>query len=397
MFKDLFKWILLSVVVGLLVGTASWAFHSSLNAAINYRKNHEWLIFFLPFIGALVAWFYQKFGQNVDGGNNLILDEIREAKKTIPLRMGLMIFMSSVLSHLFGASVGREGAAVQIGSSISDQFTHYFGTFFNNRKIVLMVGMSAGFASIFGTPWAGAVFGLEILFARRLLVEAFLPCLIAAFVGHLTAQALGIIHNHYQVFNIPPINLSAICFVLVAGICFGLAARFFVWLLHWVKDWLSQKWPNPIHRPLLGGVVMVLCFILIGSDRYMSLGQEIINASFHEHLLPWDFLGKILMTSLSVGSGFRGGEVMPLFYIGATLGNALSLLLPLSLSFLAALGFVSVFAGASNTPITSLLLVIGIFGIEMGFYGAIAIVMSYLVSGHKGIYRSHRRHRFKKF
>ncbi len=384
-------------MVGILAGAASYAFLTTLNLAIAFRQSHQWIVLFLPLAGVAVTWFYVKYGHEVAGGNNLVLDEIHEPKKVLPLRMAPMIFISSTLSHLFGASVGREGVAVQMGASLADQFSRHFGKYFNNRTIILMAGMSAGFASIFGTPLAGAIFGMEIFFLGSLASRAFYPCMVAAFVGHYTATLLGISHADYGPITIPNISLSNIFFVAIAAICFGLVARFFVWSLHYLRDLVAQKCPNPIYRPLIGGVVIIIIFYLFGTDRYQSIGQEIINASFKQQVYPWDFLGKIFTTSVSLGSGFKGGEVMSLFYIGATLGNALSLILPLAISFLAALGFVSVFAGASNAPITCFFLAIRLFGLKIGFYAAVAVFVSYLVSGHKGIYRSRRRHRLKRF
>lgn len=384
-------------MVGILAGVASYAFLSTLNMAIDLRRSHQWLVLFLPFVGMGVAWFYVKFGHEVDGGNNLILDEIHEPRKVIPLKMAPMIFISATLSHLFGASVGREGVAVQMGASLADQFSKHFGKYFTNRTIILMAGMSAGFASIFGTPIAGAIFGLEIFLIGPLVYKAFFPCMVAAFVGHYTALFLGITHHQYGTIDVPNITFYNILLVMVAAVSFGLVARFFKWSLHFIKDLLSRKSPNPIYRPFFGGIIIISFFYLIGSDRYQNLGEEIIQASFDQYIFPWDFIGKIFTTTISVASGFRGGEVMSLFYIGATLGNALSLIIPLAMSFLAALGFVSVFSGALNTPITSLFLAINLFGSAIGFYATIAVVVSYLVSGHSGIYRSHRKHRLKRF
>ncbi|MDD4973074.1 MAG: chloride channel protein [Bacteriovorax sp.] len=394
--KILFKWTLLSILVGVMAGTASYAFLISVNAAIEYRRAHQWIVLFLPIAGVLVAWFYSRFGVDVDGGNNLILDEIHDPKKHIPLRMAPMIFASAVISHFFGASVGREGAAVQMSAGLSDQFSKYFGGYFNNRKIILMMGMSAGFASIFGTPIAGTIFGMEILFLGSVTYEALFPCLVASIIGYFTAMTLGISYAHYGPIEIPSLSLVRILSAAAAGICFGLVARFFIWLLHFVKDFLAKKCPNPIYRPFFGGVIVILFFYIFGTDRYQSLGEEIINASFIKHILPWDFIGKIFMTTMSVGSGFRGGEVMSLFYIGATLGNALSFILPLSIPLLAALGFVSVFAGASNTPIACIFLALKLFGSEIGVYAGIAIVVSYLFSGQKSIYHSQRKYLSKK-
>lgn len=397
MIRRFYKWVILALIAGILAGIASAVFLYTLDLVINYRKSVPWIVVFLPITGLLVAWFYQKFGQEIEGGSNLILDEIQEPKKIFPIKMVPMIFLSSALSHLFGASVGREGVAVQMGAALSDQFSRYFGVHFKNRSVVLMIGMSAGFASIFGAPLAGAIFGIEILLLSTVSLEAIFPCLLSAFVGHYTAIFLGVTHHKYAPVLVPELSLKNILLVVIAAICFGLVARFFVWLLHWIKDFLKEKCPNVILHPLFGGTITVLLFFIFGTDRYQSIGQEIINASFEQVLYPWDFLGKIVMTSLSVGSGFKGGEVMSLFFIGATLGNALSFILPLAISFLAALGFVSVFAGASNTPLTCFFLALSLFGNSIGIYAGLAVIVSYLVSGHRGIYQTKRKHRYKKF
>ncbi|MGZ3788454.1 MAG: chloride channel protein [Bacteriovorax sp.] len=396
MAKTLFKWTLLSILVGTLAGGAAYAFLNSVNFAIQIRKAHPWMVLFLPIVGVFVAWVYQTYGKDVDRGNNLILDEIHEPTKHIPFRMVPMIFLSATLSHLFGASVGREGAAVQMGAGISDQFSKFAGNYFDNRRIVLMAGMSAGFAAIFGTPIAGTIFGIEVLLLGSVTYEALFPCLVAAVVGYYSALGLGISYAHYGPIVIPQLTLIGILSAAAAGIVFGLAARFFILALHSVKHFLAEKCPNPIYRPFFGGVVVALCFYALGTDRYQNLGEDIINASFLTHVHPWDFLGKIFMTAASVGSGYRGGEVMSLFYIGATLGNALSFILPLSIPLLTALGFVSVFAGASNTPVACIFLALRLFGSEIGVYASIAIVMSYLFSGQDGIYYSQRKHLLKK-
>jgi H+/Cl- antiporter ClcA len=392
MLKKMIVWCVLAVAIGILAGFASTLFLHSVNWAIDFRKAHDWLILFLPVVGFLVAWFYKVFGKEVENGNNLILDEIHHPKKTIPVRMVPMIFAGAVVSHLFGASVGREGAAVQMAAGISDQFSKYLGKFYNNRKLILMMGMSAGFSSIFGTPIAGAIFGFEVLFIGMLVYDALLPCLVAAIVGYYTAILLGVVHPHYFFMEVPELSVSGLISAIVAGVIFGYTAKFFVWSLHTVKSNFIKYVPNKLLHPTIGGCILVGCYYLVGSDRYHSLGEEIIRGSFTQHIYPWDFLGKIFTTAASVGSGYKGGEVMSLFYIGATLGNTLSYILPLAFPVLAALGFVSVFSGAANTPIAGVILAFELFGPGIGVYAALAVVSSYLFSGGHGIYHSQKMH-----
>lgn len=379
--------VLSGILIGIFSGIVSYLFLKSLDVAIEIRKHYPWLILILPFAGAGVAWFYHQFGKDIEGGNNLVLDEIHEPQKKLPFKMVPMIFIASTISHLFGASVGREGAAVQMGAGIGDLFSKFFH---EHRKIFLMMGMSAGFASIFSAPIAGTIFGLEVIAVGVLEVEALFPCMIAAVSGYIMASYFGVHQSLITPFELPVINLITILSTVIAAICFGLAARLFVWAVHYVKHFFTINLPSIIMRPFIGGIIIASCYYLFGSDRYHNLGEEIIRASFTEHVYPWDFLGKIWMTAVSVGAGFKGGEVMPLFYIGSTLGNALSYILPLTFPFLAGLGFVSVFAAAANAPIAGIFLAFEFFGSEIGIWAGVAIVVSYLFSGKRGIYSSQR-------
>jgi H+/Cl- antiporter ClcA len=392
MIKRILNWSILATFIGITAGFTSWSFNYCLKFAIEARETNPWSIYFLPFVGSIVAWLYVKFGSEIDAGNNLVIDEIHQPQKHIAFRMVPMIFISSTLSHLFGASVGREGAAVQMGAGIADQFNKFVGKFFNNRKIILMMGMSAGFSSLFGAPIAGTIFGMEILFLGSLTYEALFPCLLSSTVGFFTSAYLGIEHMPLAVGDIPHLHPKTVLAALFLGAVCGVIAKFFLWLLHWFKNILAQKFSNPIIRPMIGGGMMIVFYLLINSDRYLNLGEKYIIQSFNQIMYPWDFLGKITSTVISVGAGFRGGEVMSLFYIGATLGNTLSYLVPLAQPICAALGFVAVFAGAVNTPLTAIFLAVEYFGGAISIYAALAVVMSYLISGHEGLYNSQRKH-----
>jgi H+/Cl- antiporter ClcA len=379
--------IFFGIIIGISSGVVSYLFLKSLSFAVSFRVNHPLMILGLPVAGAFVAWVYHNIGRDIEGGNNLIIDEIHSPSKRIPFKMVPMIFIASTMSHLFGASVGREGAAVQMGAGLSDLLSRFFH---EHRKYFLMMGVSAGFASIFGAPIAGTIFGMEVLSLSLLQTEAFFPCLIAAIAGYFTAIVLGLHQTPIAIIEISSINILGLTSALVAGVFFGLTARLFSWSIHSAKNIFSVKIKNPILRPFIGGILVVVCFYIFGNDRYLNLGEEVIHSSFTEHVYPWDFLGKIWMTALSVGSGFKGGEVMPLFYVGATMGNCLSYILWLPYPMLAALGFVSVFSGAANTPITGIILAMEFFGSEISIYAALAVVTSYLFSGSLGIYSSQR-------
>jgi H+/Cl- antiporter ClcA len=393
--SHLAKWLPLALLVGVLSGSASALFLFALDRATATRLAHPWLLFVLPVAGFAVGWLYLRFGREVEAGNNLLIDEIHDPQRVIPLRMAPLVLGGTVVSHLFGASVGREGTAVQMGGALADQLTHVFRLPAQDRRLLLMAGMGAGFASVFGTPLAGAVFGVEVLAIGRLRVEGLFACAAAAFSADRVAALWGVQHTHYALGAIAPLALWTLLAVAVAGAMFGLAGRLFAGCTHALGGWMKRQVAYAPLRPLLGGIVIALAAWAVGGERYLGLGIPTIQAAFLQPLAPWDFAGKLVFTVASLGSGFKGGEVTPLFYIGATLGNALAPLLQVPFPLLAGLGFVAVFAGAANTPLASTLMAIELFGGEIGVYAAVACVLSWLCSGHSGIYRAQRRGRGK--
>lgn len=387
----LLRWLVLSVAVGLLAGTASALLLWSLQLATDLREAHRWLIALLPAAGLALGWIYHRFGRSVERGSNLILDEIHSPRQTLPLRMTPLILLGTFLTHLFGGSAGREGTALQTGASLADQLARPFGLRAHDRRVLLMAGISAGFGSVFGTPMAGAVFGMEVLALGSVSYEAILPCFLAAFAGDFTTRAWGIHHTAYRVGTVPAMDVRGLALAAVAGIAFGLVARAFSASSHLLSAWLQRSIAWPPLRLFAGGVVVAAAVFLLGTTKYIGLGIPAIQAAFTGPQPPYDFAAKFLFTVVTLGSGFKGGEVTPLFFIGATLGNALAYVLALPSPLLAAMGFVAVFAGAANTPVASTLMAMEIFGAEAGAYAGIACVFSFLFSGHAGIYRSQRQ------
>lgn len=384
------KWLLVASTAALLAGTASAWFLIALEWATQDRLDHPWFIALLPLAGLVVGWAYERLGKPVEGGNNLIIDEIHDPKKVIPRRMVPLVFVGTVLSHLFGASVGREGTAVQMGGALADQLTSVFRLNAHERRIILMVGMSAGFAAVFGTPLAGALFGLEVLAIGRMRYDALFPCVIAAIVADRICLAWGVHHVSYAIGTVAPLGFISVLSTIAAGIAFGLVGLLFATATHRLGSMLKRLIRYAPFRPLLGGAVIALSVAALHTERYIGLGIPTIVSAFQHPLEPWTFAGKFAYTVGSLASGFKGGEVTPLFYIGATLGNALAPLLHLPFAMLAGLGFVGVFAGAANTPLATTIMAIELFGPEIAPFAAIACVASYLFSGHTGIYHAQR-------
>ncbi|WP_081739733.1 voltage-gated chloride channel family protein [Paenibacillus sp. JCM 10914] len=383
------KWIALGGIVGIMTGSASALFLHSLNYVTTLRVSTPWLLFLLPLGGAAVSYLYYKMGKNSSKGNNLILDQIHGGTEAIPLRMTPLVLAGTLITHLFGGSAGREGTAVQMGGSLSEWFGKLIRVTPLDRKILLICGISGGFGSIFGTPLAGTLFGLEVLAIGLISHQALIPAFIASLVGNITATSLwGVSHLHYSIGPIPPLSLTLVLKIILASILFGLTSRLFSELTHSLKRWYSYLFKNPMIKSAAGGMIIIGLVYLLGTRDYLGLGLPLIEQSFTGEVSPLAFLGKILFTSLTLGAGFQGGEVTPLFTIGATLGNALADWISLGAPFLAALGFIAVFCGATNTPIACFIMGIELFGGEGALYMFMACIISYLFSGHSGIYTS---------
>ena len=384
----LFKWFLICLVLGILAGSTAAFFLWSLNWATNWRESHFWIIAFLPLGGFIIGLSYHLYGKSVVKGNNLLLDEYYKPEKTIPFKMVPLVLFGTVATHFFGGSAGREGTAVQIGGAIADTITKLLKLSKTDRKILLIAGISAGFAAVFGTPLAGAIFALEVLIIGRIRLDAVIPSFMAAVLANYFCEIWGIPHTHYHidiVAEMTPINLL---WSLLAGIIFGLVAMLFSKSSHFWATLFKNKINYPPLRPVIGGTILAIVIFSMGTTKYIGLGIPTIVDAFSIQLNSYDFLLKLLFTSFTLGAGFKGGEVTPLFFIGAALGNVLIWFIPLPMGLLAGMGFVAVFAGATNTPIACTIMGIELFGIESGIFIALACTTAYLFSGHSGVYAS---------
>lgn len=385
-FVYLLRWLVLSALSGAVIGSGSALLLVSLEWATRTREEHLWLIALLPLAGLLIGLMYHYWAGTASKGNNYLIEEIRSPNGIIPFRMAPLVYIGTVLTHLFGGSAGREGTGVQMGGALADRFSKYLHLPTRDHQIMVTIGISAGFASVFGTPLAGAVFALEVVIIGRMRYDAILPAFLSAIFAHLACEAWGVNHTHYHIGAVPSINPQLILWTLLVSMFFGIVSMLFSRSVgFW--SWLSSKYITyPPFRPLIGGVVIALAVWLLGTTKYIGLGVPTLVASFHEQQQLYDFVLKLLFTTFTIGVGFKGGEVTPLFFIGATLGSALSAWVPMPMGLLAGMGFVAVFSGATNTPVACTLMGIELFGAEAGIYIGLACVTAYLFSGHTGIY-----------
>lgn len=382
------KWLMLCLLVGVLSGFAAAFFLVSLEWATDCRNEHPWLLFLLPLGGLLIGYFYHKYDSEISKGNNLILETYENPGSKLAFKLAPSIFFSTLITHLFGGSAGREGTAVQMSTAIADQFSNKFSLTTNERKTLLIIGISAGFAAVFGTPLAGAVFALELLYFSKISLKSIVPALFTAYVAHYTVYYLGVEHTQYTIHSIHEIKATHLIWMAAAAVVFGIAARLFSRTTHFLSNQFRKHIKNPILRPVLGGIILVGLFQFSLFSKYMGLGIPVIQEAFVTQSSSFDFILKIAFTALTLGCGFKGGEVTPLFFMGATLGSALSGIIPIPIAILAAVGFVALFAGATHTPVASTLMAMELFGWEIGVLAAIGCFVAYLFSGRIGIYSS---------
>jgi H+/Cl- antiporter ClcA len=388
----LVKWIALGVIVGVLAGLSSAGFLFTLDHVTEFRVDHPWLLWLLPVAGLVVGMTYHYLGGTAGGGNNLILDEIHEPRTWVPKRMAVLVYLGTEITHLFGGSAGREGTAIQMAGSLTDGASRVLRVNREDRRIMLIAALAGGFGAVFGVPIAGCVFGLEVQSIGRLRYDALVPALTAPLVGDLVVRGLGVHHTATPDLGTIHLTVELVAKVALAGLAFGLTALVFAELTHGLKRVFTANVTWPPLRPFIGGMTVVGLSYLVGTRDYNGLSVPLITRSLAggAGVIAFAFALKLVFTAITLGSGFQGGEVTPLFVIGATLGVALGHLLGVPVEIMASVGFVAVFAGAANVPLACTVMGAELFGADGLVLYAVACVVAYVFSSHRGIYTSQR-------
>ncbi|MDO8364069.1 MAG: chloride channel protein [Actinomycetota bacterium] len=389
----LVRWILLGAASGALAGLSSYVFLEGLRRVTDFRVEHGWLLWLLPAAGLLLGLAYHYAGGRAGEGNSLLIEQIHQPTEWVPKRMAPFVLLGTWATHLFGGSAGREGTALQMSGSLTDMLSRVLRLDVDSRRLLLISALAGGFGAVFGVPLAGAVFALEVQAIGRVRYEALVPALAASLVGDLVVSGLGY-HHVVRTQFVVDVSVALVGKVALAGLVFGLAGAAFVELTHAIRQLAARiAWP-PL-RPAIGGAAVVGLAVLFGRD-YLGLSLPLIDRALAGDRLSFAvFALKIVFTAVTLGCAFPGGEVTPLFVIGATLGAALAAPLHLPVALLAGIGFVAVFAGAANTPLACTIMGVELFGSAAVVPIAVGCVISYVFSNHRGIYPSQRIHAAK--
>lgn len=391
------RWILFAAIIGLAAGVVSTAFYYAFHYATEARTAHPWLLWLLPVGGAAIVLLYRVCGLAKDGGTNLVLTTVRE-NTTLPLRTAPLIFLSTVVTHLVGGSSGREGAVLQIGGSISAFLGRLMRLDEKDSRVITMCGMSAAFAALFGTPLTAAFFAMEVVSVGVMYYAAIVPCVLSALIGLLVARFLGVPGTSFVLQGIPDLTPLSLLQSVSMGILLALLAILFCKTMFFVSHRYKTWFPNPLVRVLIGSALVIAVTYAVwiwnpGTFDYNGAGEALIHAAIEGHARPEAFLLKILLTALTLGAGFKGGEIIPVFFTGATFGCVAAPLLGLQPSFGAGLGMVGMFCGVTNCPLSSLLLALELFsgsdglftGQSLGLF-AVVIAVSYMLSGYYSLF-----------
>lgn len=388
-FVDL-KVILVSLCCAVVMGIISFVFLKMLGLSSVFREFFPYCIWFLPLSGMLTAFVYKRYGGESSKGNNLIIQSANEGVK-VPKRLAFLTFIFTLLTHFSGGSAGREGTAVQIGGTLTSNVADKLGFKNDDRKIIILSGLSAAFGSVFGTPLAGAFFGMEVCCIGQLSVSAVIPCFLSSYLANAVTLLLGATHEVHKISAIPSLDIKSVLVFISASILFGLIGKLFALAVKNLKLLYAKIFKNTVLSALIGSVIVVLLIVLLNLNEYEGLSTWQQTTAFEGNANWYDMPVKFILTTLTLGAGFQGGEVTPLFDIGASFGGWYANMFGIEPSFLAAIGLICVFGSAANTPITTIMLGIELFGAEAVPYFVFASLISFIASGKSGIYSAQQR------
>ncbi len=383
--KMLIFWLLAGVTTGCIVGITGVAFHYSIDILAEVRSDHPWLIYFLPLGGAAIVFVYNASKMEHDKGTNAVILAVREDGK-LPFRTAPLIFLSTVITHFLGGSSGREGAALQIGGSISAAIGNLFKLGEKEQKIIVMAGMSACFSALFGTPVSAAIFSIEVISVGIMHYSAIVPCVTASIVAFRISTELGVEPTSFKIMFSPDLSSNILAEVVPFAVLCAFVCRFFCFSLQKTKKVFKNSIKNKYMRVLTGSVIIIIMTLVSGSQTFNGAGGDVIASCFSERAEFYLFIVKLLFTAVTLGCGFKGGEIIPAFFVGAAFGSFASPFFHIDFSFGAGIGLIALFCGATNCPLSSLLMSIELFGIKSVPYFAVVCGISYLVSGDNGLY-----------
>ena len=387
--KSFIKWIIVAGVTGAVGGFIGGIFHRLIEFATEFRGENPQIIYFLPLAGLIIVFLYRIMGLKKDPGTNVVLLSVAKEEK-VPLAMSPLIFISTIITHLFGGSAGREGAALQLGGSLAYSIGRILKLDEKDMHTIVLCGMSAVFSALFCTPVTAAVFAMEVVSIGVMYYSAIVPCMLASFVACIISMALG---NHavaYTITSIPGFNIEIIVKVAVVALFCGLFSIVECVVMKRTHKLLDKKIPNPYIRVLVGGVLVVILTLIVGNNEYNGAGMNVIERVINGEVIWYAFILKLIFTAITIGSGFKGGEIVPTFFIGATLGSLIGSLIGLDSGFAAAVGLICMFCGVVNCPLASIILSVELFGAQGLAMFAIGCAVSYMMSGNYGLYSSQK-------
>ena len=384
------KWVVIGLLMGVAVGLAGTCFSLLLTQANQLRTSYPLIVLALPAAGLAIVLLYRLFKDTNDTGTNMVIASIQSSSE-IPFQMAPLIFLSTILTQLCGGSAGREGAALQLGGSIANRIGHALRLDANSRRTAIMCGMSAGFSALFGTPLAAAIFSMEVISIGIMHYSALVPSVVASYTAYFLAQSFGCPAESFPVSGLIAATPQSLLRILLFGAGTAAVSILFCIVLHLAEGAYKKRFPNPLLRIFVGGFLILLLSEALGSHRYLGSGMSIIEHIFAQGTTDWYvFLLKIVFTALTLGAGYKGGEIVPSLCIGAAFGCLMAPLLQLPSDLASACGMAGVFCGVTNCPITSLLISFELFGFEgMPFY-LVTIAASYMLSGRYGLYRAQK-------